>query len=138
MLCSGVFSKRMEKGKSDSHTQIRQDQTPLGTRIPGHQSVVNSGKIRRKVSDWQAQLLPRDRWSNTITTIWIHCRQVHSRCHKDCLKFRWAQPKTWTKVLPHGTRHSGGVRQRLAPRNSSPALGTKRSPKHLQHGKALF
>jgi hypothetical protein len=34
----------MEKGKSDSHTQIGQNQTPLRTRIPGHQPFVNFRK----------------------------------------------------------------------------------------------
>ena len=138
MFCTGVFSERMEKGKSDNHTQIRQDQTPLGKRIPGHQSVVNSRKMPRKVSDREAQLLPRDNWSNTITAIQIHCWQFHSGFHKDRLRIRWAQPKTCTKVMPLGTRHSGGVRHRLAPKNSSPSLETKMSPKHLQHGEGLF
>ena len=43
-----------------------------------------------------------------------------------------------SRKLSPGTGHSGGVQQRLAPRNSSTALETKMSPKHLQHGEGLF
>jgi len=138
MSCTDLFSERMEKCKDDSHTQTGQDQTPLRTWKPGQQSVVNSRKMLRKAGDWEALLLPRDHWSNTIPPIWLHCPPVQSGRLKDCFRIRWAQQKLWTLVLSSSTGHSGGVRQRLAPRNSRPALETKMSPKHLQHGEWLL
>ena len=137
MLHNQVLSKGMEKCKGDSYTQSGQDQTLLYGRIPGYQLAVNSRLMPGKASDRKANLLPRDLRTIITTTVRLHRLQIHSGRHKDRLRLRRDQQKTWSQMLPPSSGHSRGFRHCLAPKYPSSAQKSKVSPKHVQCGERL-